>query len=315
MIAAEATDRFLQTVLRQIESGSVANGMVQLILGLRDLRCRLTADAWRSYVERARQHRLLAVLHEDPFAARCFHKPRGYAGDPPLLDYIFDQQIPPHLEITPRGTAIFEFSIRSPAPEAVRNRRRILAQYLDRLAQRMAGATVLSVAAGHLREAESCEALRQRRLGRLVAYDQDDRNLQVVHRDYGAWGVETEQGSIPRLLAAAGKSHLGQFDLVYSAGIYDYFEDRLADRVTRSLFGYVKPGGKLLVANFVPDIRDVGYMECFMDWWLTYRTAETMTALVAGLGAAEVSGQRLFHDETNQIVFLEIAKAVSTKPR
>jgi hypothetical protein len=34
----------------------------------------------------------------------------------------------------------------------------------------------------------------------------------------------------------------------------------------------LKPGGRLLVANFLHDLPNVGYMESFMGWPLIYRS-------------------------------------------
>ncbi|MCX6608929.1 MAG: hypothetical protein NTV52_35790 [Acidobacteria bacterium] len=73
----------------------------------------------------------------------------------------------------------------------------------------------------------------------------------------------------------------------------------------------LKPGGKVWVANFVPDISDVGFMEAIMDWWLIYRDAAAMSGLAAtGLaGCTDVASTRTFHETEHNVVFLEAVKA------
>lgn len=267
----------LSDVEKQIQDGESDGGLLNLILVLKRNRDEMVAGEWKAFVAAARLHPLCQLLHNDPFTHRTFHKPRGYAGDAEMIDYIYDQRVSGIIQPLGIGKTVFDWTTNSPASVAVRRRRTVTASYIDQTADAVLSPEILSVAAGHLREAELSEAVRQGRLHRLVAFDQDKRSLEVVQQDYGKYGVTTEEGSVRQLLS--GKSRLGQFDLVYTAGLYDYFDDRIAVRVTRALFSHVKPGGRLLIANFVPSLRDVGYMECFMDWWLVYRSAADMNLL------------------------------------
>jgi hypothetical protein len=98
-------------------------------------------------------------------------------------------------------------------------------------------------------------------------------------------------------------------DLAYSAGVYDYFNKKAAVRMTRALFSHLKPGGRLLVANFLPGMRDAGYMECFMGWHLIYRSESDMEELVEDLPQRAIGSHRLFREQAGQIVFLEVTRA------
>ena len=64
----------------------------------------------------------------------------------------------------------------------------------------------------------------------------------------------------------------------------------------------------MLVANFAPTLPEVGYMETFMDWKLIYRTAEEMALLSGEIPGDEWKSSRLFWDEPENIIFLDLVK-------
>jgi hypothetical protein len=82
----------------------------------------------------------------------------------------------------------------------------------------------------------------------------------------------------------------------------------VAGRLLQSLFGMLKPGGKVWVANFLPGILDRAFMESLMDWWLVYRTADQMRELVDALPAGAYSSSRAFVEHDANIVFLEVCR-------
>jgi SAM-dependent methyltransferase len=148
--------------------------------------------------------------------------------------------------------------------------------------------------------------VKRRRLGRFVALDSDAHSLQEVTRCYGRFGVETVHASVRRLLT--NQLELGEFDLVYSTGLFDYLRQPLGQRLVGNLFRMLRPGGRLLVANFLPGIRDIGYMEVYMDWQLIYRTRQEMVDLTAEIAEADIHDIRLYTEENQNIIFLEITR-------
>jgi len=75
------------------------------------------------------------------------------------------------------------------------------------------------------------------------------------------------------------------------------------------MFSMLNPRGRLLVANFLPDIEDVGYMEAYMGWRLTYRTAEELYATADSIPLGETTTRRTFSDDNENIVYLGIQRA------
>lgn len=75
------------------------------------------------------------------------------------------------------------------------------------------------------------------------------------------------------------------------------------------MFEMTRPGGLMLIPNFLAGVRDSGYMEAFMDWHLIYRNHADMQALAAALPAREVADCRIFDDNDDAITFLLVTKA------
>ena len=264
---------------------------------------------WRTFInEQVRTHPIIAAVHEDPFIGRAFAKPRGYAGDAVLLDFIYHD--PANrcyiTAATPRGRASLGFSTNTPAPRAVRNRAWLLAHQVDAVCARTKDAEILSLACGHLREAHDSVALTSRSFGRFLAIDQDTQSLEIVGRDAGPLGVEVAEGSVKSVIARGAR--LGRFDFIYAAGLFDYLNDRVAGRLLSELFNMLKPGGKVCIANFLPDILDRPFMESFMDWWLIYRTPAQMMEIASAVPQDECSLRRTFVEAESNIVFLELRK-------
>lgn len=298
----------MDMALEQIRSGQVIAGLCRLHLILKERRRELPADAWRDYVGQLRQHPLVDLLRTDPFTERALSKPRGYAGDAVMMDYIYGYGVEQFVALPAVGRKVFDYCTTTAAPQAVRFRRQLLAETIDAVASACVGrpADVLAIAAGHLREIDlSCAA----RTGRasITAIDQDEESLEVIRQAYGQHGVKTVNASVRRIIA--GRTALTPCDLAYSAGLYDYLPTAAATRLTAIMFEAVRPGGRLLAANFLPNIFDLGYMEGVMDWQLIYRDDAEMRSLLGEIDTREIAAVNQFHDPLGNITFLTVTKA------
>ena len=75
------------------------------------------------------------------------------------------------------------------------------------------------------------------------------------------------------------------------------------------MFEMLRPRGRLLIANFLPGILDVGYMESFMDWKLIYRDRGDMIQLAADIPQEWIREIRIVAEEQQNIIFLQVTKA------
>jgi SAM-dependent methyltransferase len=287
------------------EPSRVWPGMAKLVSGLGTLRQRLTSSSWESFCRTVCvTHPVRYLVHQDPLTERSYFKPRGYAGDPVLMDFYYGaDSVGPYLDrVTDLGRRIYDFTSNSKVARGFRRRREIMATLIDRVAHETRAARILTLDCGHLREVELCQAVRRRKVDRFLAVDRDPESLRVVQERFGPLGVETAVSTVQDLLEEPLK--LGTFDLVYSAGVYDYLHRGLAARVTEALFRTLRSGGSLLVTNLVHGISDVGYLEAFMDWRLEFRDAQDMFALTAGLPERAVADRRTFVEDADGIAYM-----------
>jgi extracellular factor (EF) 3-hydroxypalmitic acid methyl ester biosynthesis protein len=291
----------------QLSAGRIAGTLDDLfddLLGRREEE----PQEWPAYARACLSHPVCSLLHQDPFTYRAFAKPRGYAGDAVMMDYIYGLGVAGEAarNATPLGRLVFQYMGTRPSAKAVRYRRQLIAGLIDQVASREA-ASVLAIAAGHLREVELSDAVQTGRIREFVAFDQDEASLAMVARDYTHLGVRTMPGSVRQILA--GKANPGQFDFVYAAGLFDYLNAPVATALTRRMFEMTRPGGLMLIPNFLTGVRDTGYMEAFMDWHLIYRNQSEMRELAAALPGNTVADCQIFDDPDDAITFLLVSKS------
>jgi hypothetical protein len=296
----------LDATIERLEDGDITFGMNDLFDDLLARR-KDESGAWPQVARECLEHPIRELLHQDPFTYRAFAKPRGYAGDAVMMDYIYGlgETRDAARHATPLGRTIFRYMDTRPSARAVRYRRCLIADLIDRVAE-PGEARVFALASGHLREADISIALRQGKVQEFVALDQDRASLAVVERDYARLGVKAVEGSVRQILS--GKAKPGQFDFVYAAGLFDYLSQPVAAALTSRMFEMTRPGGVMLIPNFLGSVRDRGYMESFMDWRLIYRDHADMRALAAALPASDVAESRIFDDGDKAITFLLVAK-------
>jgi len=299
----------LDQVHSELEGPRVDDAMDRLVMGLRTLREKVPSLDWEAFCRtECVSHPVRFKVHQDPLTERAFFKPRGYPGDAVLLDLFYGAEgVQPYIDdATELGQKIYRYTSSATAARALRRRKEILATFIDRVSDSTEPACIMTLGCGHLREAELSAAFKHRRLGRFLAVDRDPDSLRVVREKFGPLGVETAESTVNELIEIAPQ--LGTFDLVYAAGPYDHLNRWVATRLTEALFKTTRPGGLLLVTNFVHGIRDVGYLEAFMDWRLNYRNAADMFALTSTLAEDDVADRRTFAEESGGIVFLAVRR-------
>jgi extracellular factor (EF) 3-hydroxypalmitic acid methyl ester biosynthesis protein len=285
----------------------VNGGMASLIEGLWSLRHSCSLPTWKSLLPQAQQHPLRDVLHSDPFTKWGFEKPRGYPGDAVLLDYTYGYG--PFVEqtlaqATTVGRQVHSWLMTYSGAAGIRDRRRVLARMIDETAMSKPHPDVLSIACGHLRESLLSQALQHGNIGRFVAMDQDEESLEVVRQHHQDGKVQPVRCSVKELLMTP--QDWGTFDFIYAAGLYDYLPASIAEALVAVTFKMLNSGGRLLISNAIDTVKDAGYMELYMDWWLVYRHARELPTLLSRVRPHEIA--RIKQWDTPHFVYLEIVR-------
>lgn len=281
--------------------------MIDVEAALQQMRSRVNTADWKSFiVPSIRQHPIMELLLQDPLAAHSYQKPRGYPGDAELLDlvYLESEGLEKHTVASELGKNIFEYTSKVKACGAVRARKELLAREIKAVLSRVPKSRILSVASGHLRELGLVN-MEGDAFAQFVAFDQDTKSLQRVSKEWAHLGVRPVLGHIKDL----GNNGFEKFDLIYAAGLYDYLSTPVAKKLTTLLFHLLDPGGVLLLANFLPDIWESGYMEAVMDWWLLQRSKAEIESLIEVLPTSQILGHETWADSYNRIGYLRVTKA------
>ena len=251
------------------------------------------------------------IVQEAPFYWRIMNKPNGFAGDAHMMNYIYQNRYEGE---TPFGRFLHKHALTTKASQSVRNRKFVLREEILKLG----GGKVMSLAAGPAEEIKEVLNSPQGGNYQFLALDHDMGALEAFHDpkhnshfNYAlanAFQIISKNYIIakPRMtfrrfcfprkdfqgwrrLISSLKYELNylkkdEYDLIYSAGLYDYIKTYLFDHskgtiaLTKNLFDLLKPGGALIVGNFNHNNpRDLRFlMEYVCDWNLIYRSKEDM---------------------------------------
>lgn len=246
-----------------------------------------------------RAHPLSDLLMLDPYSRRAVDKPRGYAGDAVMLDYIYRPSRP---SLDGVASIVHSATTSLPNAKSILWRRDYIATMIYNCMRKKECPEVMSVAAGHMRELDALRDMTADTNVTITALDQDSDSLREAKQTYHEFNILARPKSVTSLLRRAGSRD--RFDLIYSAGLFDYLSDALATSIIKAMYARLKPGGFLSVGNFTCDSHGRGFMAGFMDWCLIYRNEEQMRALADA--ACPKASQRIFRDQPGNVIYLEL---------
>lgn len=285
---------------------NAASTFLSVMNELNKVRAAESGSTWLEEVAPfCRNHKVATAFSEDPYTRRALEKPRGFAGDAVMLDFLYDQSPTPGTSRL--GQALFRATAFSTSGRSVVARRDMLGEAVASTIRRKPGARVVSIACGHLRELAQLPDGAQSRLDRFFAVDQDSKALSVVETTYAPGPVETVEASVRDIVA--GRISFEDVDLAYASGLFDYLSDEVAQRLLARMMSFLTPGGRLIVGNFTPTNWGRSYMETFMDWRLTHRSTVQMRELGRDSGAtSRAHVERVYADEFGNVSYLDLVK-------
>jgi extracellular factor (EF) 3-hydroxypalmitic acid methyl ester biosynthesis protein len=257
-------------VVRRVHQAS--HSMEQLLGGLTEEE----HAAHRTYV----QHHLGALFQTSPLMRRALRKPLGYAGDYEMMNMLYRK--------AEEGSSLFgqimnRCAVEEVAAQAIVNRLSYLGDKVRCAIDNRTGprARLCSIGSGPAREIDAL-LTDSPELGAMVdvmLVDQDARAISYCERKLGPLARSTSarlhlvRESIRRLLTGGSLAHtLGQRDLIYSAGLFDYLSERSFAALLSALYEALVPGGMLVIGNVSLNNPTRYFMEYFLEWFLVHRS-------------------------------------------
>ena len=261
---------------------------------------------------------LWSFLMCSPFMTRTNLKPRGYSGDSIMMKMIYNNKFEGSSTF---GKLMHKHPIEHPAAQAVRNRRDLIAEILGELKDRKLKGKgqkikILSVACGPAFElqdvitsTEDCARFH------FTLLDQDENALDEARTQIAKiekkLGAEVEvdylNESVRTLLKTAELSkRWGNFDYIYSMGLFDYLTPPVAKAVIGKLYQILNVGGEMAIGNFHISNASRYYMEYWLDWVLFYRTEHDFIDLLRNVQSAK---SNILFEDTGSQMFLHVTKS------
>ncbi len=211
------------------------------------------------------------------FIKWCLDKPYGYAGDFKIIDDIY-QNKPRTVGFNRLWDNWFQ---QLSAPKAVRERKEDFKKFiLDFVNENQEkDIRIMNLASGPAREIVELLELNPNLFTRVTfdCYDLDSNAINYAKKILNnAPNVNFyEKNAVKLALKKDIKNEISlNYDLIYSTGLFDYFDERLASRLVANLKKLLHKNGMLAIAN----VRDkysnscAGWMEWVVEWYLIYRT-------------------------------------------
>ncbi len=211
-----------------------------------------------------------SIMHK-----RTRQKPLGYAGDFKLIDWIYTQKT----ASSGKGR-LFDLLFHSyEATESVRNRKTYFIQKCIELSrQNKSRFDILNIGCGSCRDV--LEMYQYSKNGKKIYFhciDHEKKALQYAKKLLADTRVQDniylDNENIFKLKTSK------KYDLVWSAGLFDYLEDPMAIILLKKIWRYLKENGQIIFGNFSPKNPTRKGMEMVGKWHLIHRTADHLIKL------------------------------------
>jgi extracellular factor (EF) 3-hydroxypalmitic acid methyl ester biosynthesis protein len=227
-------------------------------------------------------------------------KPYGYAGDFDIIDRIYRMQT----SSEPGFSNWDRFFHQHAAARTTRNRKAYFHRLLDDCAARHSSFRVLKIASGPGRGMFEWLSANPTKFVSFDCVENDPRAIAYASQlncDF-LDRITFTQKNVLRFQSTC------KYDLVWAAGIFDYFEDETFDFCLRKLRTNVADGSELVIGNYSERNPSRAYMEVVGDWYLNHRSEDRLISLARNSG---VSAQRVVVRSEPEGVqnFLHIADA------
>lgn len=220
------------------------------------------------------------------------NKPYGYAGDFEIIDKIYTEWLSPKKHLT-NWDQFFHWQ---KAPIAVRNRKKYFKELLSALDNSQIDVPlVLNIGSGPCRDIYEYQLQNIKSNIQFECLDMEKKAIAYSKTLLNGTDVTFYCQNVFRFQIDK------KYHLVWSAGLFDYVNDKQFVFLLHSLLKILSPGGELVIGNFSESNPSRDYME-FGEWFLYHRTENKLLMLAEQAGCdlnnividREPSGVNLF---------------------
>ncbi len=291
------TDRSLRRAQQTLPSESVREQIAQGLHECTDVLAQIV-ELWPELeVPLTEQFRreIGPWLYRSRLFWRSAFQPHGYAGDFRIIEWIYE------LEATlgqrddqPGIVNCLDYAFSQiNSTRALWARRERLRRIVEEELERVPTLRILDVACGGSRyvadAAATCDPARLH----LTCVDQDASAIRFVERRFEALGLKSFSAHCGPLKELAQVTRDRRYDLVFSAGLFDYLDDGTARGLLSQFASLLNPGGLIAISNYHPDDDTAFLKKIAVNWDLIFRTeADLLRIMPKGMtGETERSSE------------------------
>jgi extracellular factor (EF) 3-hydroxypalmitic acid methyl ester biosynthesis protein len=211
------------------------------------------------------RERIKTILNEQTLIGHGFVKPFGYPGDFTLIDKIYRMEI----NEDPSYRKWDVFFQNQPGANAVRNRKDFFISYCKKLVRKTENAKVLILGSGPA--SDVYEFMSGYSGDSKISFDLIDFDQSAI--DFSMKKNERFNGQIAyNKINALRFNSFKLYDLIWSAGLFDYFKDKHFTFLIRKYINCLTEDGEMVISNFSTKNPTKRLMEVMSDWYLNLRT-------------------------------------------
>jgi SAM-dependent methyltransferase len=212
----------------------------------------------------------------DTMQGYALMKPHGYSGDYVIIERIYQRWLSPkeHLVNWDR------FFHSQEAPRALLNRKKYFVDILNSLEHKDGRRDVLNIGCGPCQDiVEFLSQGKSHVFFQCVDYDKNaiEYSYNKIKEKGFLGNMEFHRDNALKFRPSK------QYDLIWSAGLFDYLDAKTFGMLLVRQLDFIKPGGEIVIGNFSLNNPTRDYMECG-NWFLHHRSSEELIKIASECG-------------------------------
>lgn len=241
------------------------------------------------------------LLNKNTLIGFSHTKPFGYSGDFFIIEKLYQYYTSPE----ERYRKWDEFLLSSHAVVAVRNRKTLAVGIFEELNEKACGLRQDVMILGSGPVTETFEFFEKNPDSPLV-FEMIDMDKRAI-----AYAKSKNRKYLDRMTFHNANvirfTPERKFDLIWSAGLFDYFKNKHFVFLIKRYYEFLNEGGEMIIGNFNIDNPSRKSMEILCDWFLYHRSADELIqfAVQAGISRSKID---VIREPANINLFLRVRK-------